>query len=60
MRIPVLLLVLFFFAPVDTKVKCTMKDTFKCFFRRGKCRTECRDFEEPNGLCLKLNAKCCM
>ncbi|XP_074190095.1 uncharacterized protein LOC109448871 [Rhinolophus sinicus] len=40
--------------------KCSMKDTVKCFFKRGKCRTECHGFEEPSGLCSKLNAKCCM
>nr|XP_019590156.1 PREDICTED: beta-defensin 133 [Rhinolophus sinicus] len=60
MRIPVLLLVLFFFLPLSTPAKCSMKDTVKCFFKRGKCRTECRGFEEPSGLCSKLNAKCCM
>nr|XP_020142960.1 beta-defensin 133 [Microcebus murinus] len=60
MKIPVFLLVLFFFLAPLSPVKCAMKDTYNCFLRKGKCRRECRDFEKPVGFCTNLNADCCM
>nr|KAF6504629.1 defensin beta 133 [Rousettus aegyptiacus] len=60
MKIPVLLFVLFFFLALLPPVKCAMKDTYSCFFKNGKCRIECHNFEKPIGLCTKLQAKCCM
>lgn len=41
-------------------VKADMKDTYFCFFKRGKCRHVCNSVEKKVGFCTKLNGNCCM
>ncbi|XP_023567651.1 beta-defensin 133 [Octodon degus] len=60
MKVPVLLFILFFFLDSLPPVKSSMKDTFVCFVKRGKCRHACHDSEKSLGFCTKLSARCCM
>lgn len=41
-------------------VKADMKDTYFCFFKRGKCRHVCNSVEKKVGFCTKLNGNCCI
>ncbi|XP_059099796.1 beta-defensin 133-like isoform X1 [Peromyscus eremicus] len=60
MKLPALLLILFCFLDLLCTVKADMKDTYFCFFKRGKCRHVCKSVERKAGFCTKLNANCCM
>ncbi|KAF6113444.1 defensin beta 133 [Phyllostomus discolor] len=59
-KILVILFILFFFLVPLPQVKCAMRDTVSCFFKKAKCRSACRGYEKQIGVCTRLNANCCM
>ncbi|XP_023613483.1 beta-defensin 133 [Myotis lucifugus] len=59
MKIVVSLFILFFLLVPLPPVKCALKDTAKCFIKRGNCRAQCLVTEKKIGPCLKGEASCC-